>query len=302
MKNILTISQVSKSLLSTIFLWSIILCTSVSSFSQDLSVMTYNIRLDFEGDGENQWSNRKENVIKQIKFHDPDVFGVQEALPNQMDDLTNGLPDYAVVGVGREDGKRKGEFSALFFKKDLFELQDSGTFWLSETPSIPSTGWDAALPRICTWGLFRIRNSNQNLLIMNTHFDHVGELARQKSVALIYEQAQKMRTEETPLIVMGDLNLEPESTPIKWLQEKMDDSKVMTGSKGFGPIGTFNGWKTNDVVTRRIDYIFLSPYDFQIKKYAVISDYVDLHFLSDHFPVYVEVDLMQRFNEQNRKK
>lgn len=273
-----------------------ILLFQIPMQAQDVTLMTYNIRLDHESDGEDQWPNRKEFLTGQIKFYEPMIFGVQEALPHQMDYLQKELSQYQSIGVGRDDGKREGEFSALFYQKDLFELMESGTFWLSETPDKPSKGWDAAINRICTWGLFRMRQSDQMILVMNTHFDHVGVIARQKSLELIDQKAKEINPENYPLVVMGDLNLEPDSEPIKWFQEKMDDSRVVSGSKAFGPEGTFNGWKTDEIVTRRIDYIFLSPYDFAVKKYAVISDYVNLHYPSDHFPVYVKAYINLKCN------
>ncbi len=266
------------------------LVAMVQVFGQSLSVMTYNIRLDTESDGENKWANRKEFLMNQIKFYDPEVFGVQEALPNQMNDLSFTLPEYSHIGVGRDDGKRKGEFSSLFYKTDRFELLDSGTFWLAEQTDFPNKAWDAALPRICTWGLFRVRGSQKEVLIMNTHFDHVGEVARQKSLELIEQKAIELNPNKAPVIVMGDLNLEPQSKPIQYFQTKMEDSRLVADRLVFGPEGTFNGWNLQKEITRRIDYIFLSKDDFVVHNYAVISDRLNQKYASDHLPVYIEIE------------
>lgn len=259
--------------------------------AQGLSVMTYNIRLDTESDGENQWGKRKDFLIGQIQFHEPMVFGVQEALPNQMDDLNKFLTDYESIGVGREDGKRKGEFSAIFYQPSKLKLKKSGTFWLSETPEKVSTGWDAALPRICTWAVFRLKKQKKNILVMNTHFDHVGVIARQKSMELMLVKAKEINDKHLPLIVMGDLNLEPDSGPIQWFSSQLTDSRLAAADKAFGPEGTFNGWNIHEPVHRRIDYIFFSEDDFQLNKYAVLSDFVNMHYASDHFPVFINLSL-----------
>ena len=269
------------------------LFVSVSILGLDISVMTYNIRLDHKGDNENNWQFRKKDLAGQISLHSPMVFGVQEALQNQMEDLHSLLPNYKSIGVARDDGKQKGEYSALFYNDDAVELLNEGTFWLSENPASPSTGWDAALPRICTWGIFRLRNTKQNVMILNTHFDHVGEQARINSIELIWEKAKQLNPSHLPVIVMGDLNLEPNATAIKWLQTKLIDSYVAAGDKAFGPIGTFNGFNTSQAVTRRIDYIFYSINNFSLTNYAVLSDFIDGRYLSDHFPVLVQLQFKQ---------
>lgn len=274
--------------LFTLFL---ILFALKTAQAQEISVMTYNIRLDTESDGENQWNNRKDVLIGQIQFHEPMVFGVQEALPNQMDDLNDALTNYKWIGVGREDGKRKGEFSAIFYQPELLKLKYSGTFWLSERPNEVSTGWDAALPRICTWAVFRLKKSKKDILVMNTHFDHVGVVARQQSMKLILEQSKEINQKQLPLIVMGDLNLEPDSEAIQWFSKQLSDSRIAAGDAAFGSEGTFNGWDTGNPVERRIDYIFFTEQHFELEKYAVLTDYIDMRYASDHFPVYVKMNL-----------
>jgi len=257
--------------------------------AQNLEVMTYNIKYANENDGENSWSKRKDHLTDQIKFYEPDIFGVQEALLEQLELLKGNLPNYNYVGVGREDGINKGEFSALFYDINQFKVLVEDTFWLSETPWEISVGWDAALPRICTFALFENKTSKQKFWIFNTHFDHIGEKAREESAILILAKIEKLNTANIPVILMGDLNLEPETKAIQLLSKKMNDSKIVSKNVVFGPTGTFNGYNFQQPVTRRIDYIFISKGNLEVLKYAVLSDSWDLKYPSDHLPVFVEL-------------
>lgn len=257
--------------------------------AQDLKVMTYNIKLDYPKEGKNSWQYRKPFFINQIKFYEPDVFGVQEALPNQMKDMDSLLVDYGFVGVGRDDGKDLGEFSAIFYKKVKLQVLDSGTFWLSKTPEQVSMGWDAVCNRVCTYAKFKIKESNQTFWMFNTHFDHVGELARKESAKLIIQKIKTFNKHNLPIVLTGDFNLEPNSEPIKTIKLFLKDSKDMA-SLVFGPIGTYNGFNFEKSVTRRIDYIFLTP-QIAVKKYAVLSDSWNLNYPSDHLPVLTEICL-----------
>jgi endonuclease/exonuclease/phosphatase family metal-dependent hydrolase len=256
---------------------------------QSLRIMTYNIRLDIASDGQNSWPNRKEFFLSQLKFYAPDIFGIQEALPNQVKDIANGLPEYDHIGTGR-DGVNKGESSNIFFNKDRFICARSGTFWLSETPDTISKGWDAALNRVCTYGYFRNKRSGKKFWVFNTHLDHVGEIARTKSIELILARIASLNKDNAPVIFMGDFNSEPEADRILALKKTMSDSRDVSIEKPFGPIGTFNGFRHDEPVTRRIDYIFISKGGhIQVRKYAVLSDAKDLRYPSDHLPVYAEV-------------
>lgn len=259
-------------------------------YSQELKVMTYNIRYANETDGENSWSKRKDFLADQIKFYAPDAFGVQEAKQVQMEFLDGKLSNYDFVGVGRDDGKTGGEYSAIFYNTDKLEVLKHDTFWLSETPEKPSKGWDAAYPRICTYAEFRDKETGKKFWYFNTHFDHVGEVARRKSAKLIWEKIQELKTNDAPAILSGDFNLEPETESIQFLSSKMKDSKEASRGVVFGPSGTFNGYKFEEPVTRRIDYIFVSEDGFKVNKYAVLSDSKDLKYASDHLPVYVELE------------
>lgn len=258
--------------------------------AQEVSTMTYNIRLNIASDGENAWPLRKEYLAAQIKFYDPDFFGVQEALPEQMNFLKEQFSDYTALGEGRE-GKNKGEYSALFYKTEKFNLEESGMFWLSKTPEKVSTGWDAALPRVCTYGLFRLKEGDKKIWVFNTHFDHVGQEARVNSAQLILDKIKELNTENYPVVVMGDLNVEPDNEVIATFEKEMNDAHEVSQQPAFGPKGTFNGFHFDEPVTRRIDYIFVSKSGLKVIKYAILSDSKDLKYPSDHLPVYTLLEL-----------
>ena len=266
-----------------------ILLFSAFLVEAQLKLMTYNIKYANENDGENSWSKRKAHLAAQLQFYEPHIFGVQEALSDQLEFLKAELAGYDYFGKARDDGSQKGEFSAIFFKAEKLELLEQGTFWLSSTPETPGKGWDAAYPRVCTYGRFRIKASNKEFWVFNTHFDHVGVEARRQSVRLIKQKIQKLNKNELPVILMGDLNLEPETVEIEFLTSHYKDTKI-AAEHIFGPVGTFNGYKFNEPVSRRIDYIFTEG-DVKILKYAVLSDSKDLRYLSDHLPVFVELKL-----------
>ncbi|CAM4145201.1 endonuclease/exonuclease/phosphatase family protein [Gillisia limnaea] len=264
--------------------------TLIFSFSLNaqIEVMSYNIKYANENDGENSWSLRKDHLANQIKFYQPDIFGVQEAVLEQLEYFEGTMPEYNYVGVGRDDGKTKGEFSAIFYDSNRFEVLKENTFWLSKTPDEISVGWDAALPRVCTYAKFRDKNSGENFWVFNTHFDHMGEEAREESARLIWKKMQELNSEGLPVILMGDLNLEPNAPGIKFLSEKLNDSKTIA-ELDFGPEGTFNGYNFLEPVKRRIDYIFTSKVNIEVLKYAVLSDSWDLKYPSDHLPVLVQL-------------
>lgn len=253
--------------------------------AQPLTVLTYNIRLDNPGDGDDAWPKRRDFLAAQIRFHAPEVFGVQEALHQQMEYLAETLPEYAWVGGGRDDGKQAGEYSALFYRKDRFEALFSGTFWLSETPDKPSKGWDAALNRVCTYALLQDKKTQQKTWVFNTHLDHMGQEARRRSAELIVQKSKAFNTDDTPVIVMGDLNAHPDEAPIEVMKNAFTDARDASAEPPFGPTGTFNGFNFYDPVTRRIDYVFIKG--LKVSQYAVLSDSKDCHYPSDHLPVLV---------------
>ena len=257
--------------------------------AQNLKIMTYNVRYDNPNDGENAWQNRKAFFCSQLSFYEPDIFGIQEALPNQVTDIAGMLPKYIYVGIAR-DGVGKGESSNIFFRKSRFEMLQQNTFWLSETPDIISKGWDAALNRVCTYVLLKDNKTKQKFWVFNTHLDHIGELARTNSIQLILSKIKALNIKNYPVFLTGDFNSEPTEERIIQLKKEMNDSHDVSEEKPFGPTGTFNGFTHNEAVTRRIDYIFLSKKSpYKVKKQAVLSDSKDLKYPSDHLPVYVEL-------------
>lgn len=259
-------------------------------FSQDIKVMSFNIRLNVASDKENAWPERKQDALDLLSYYHPDYFGVQEALPEQMKDIKAGLKNYDYVGVGRDDGKEKGEFSAIFYDTNRLQVIKSGTFWLSETPEVPSKGWDAALNRICTYAFFRDKKSKKEFLAMNLHFDHIGNVARVKSSELILKKIKEMNPKNLPLTLTGDFNLTEDSEPIKILSQNLNDSFYHSETKPYGPKGTFTGFNVNEIPKDRIDYIFVKG--FKIKSQRHINDRREnLLYPSDHFPVLAELAL-----------
>ncbi len=270
---------------------SAIITTVTTVTAQTTKVMTYNIRLDVASDGENRWDNRKEFLGEQVRFYEPDFMGVQEALPTQMAYLLLYLNNqYDAIGVGRDDGKAEGEYSAIFYNYKKYKVLQQSTFWLSETPDVPSMGWDAACKRICTYGLFENVNTKQKIWIFNTHFDHVGTVARKESTQLILKKIKELNKQNHPFVLTGDFNLESDSEPITAIKRELKDSKDVA-KLSFGPSGTFNGFEFSKPVTRRIDYIFTTPTGVEVLKYAVLSDSKNCRYPSDHLPVYAEISI-----------
>lgn len=265
---------------------SVLICAF--SFSQDLKVMSFNIRLSVESDKDNAWLKRKDEALALLEYYHPDFFGVQEALPEQMKDIKTGLKNYDFVGVGRDDGKEKGEFSAIFYDTQKLKIVKSGTFWLSETPEKPSKGWDAALNRICTYAIFKDVKSKKEFFAMNIHFDHVGNVARVKSSELILQKAKELNPKNLPLVLTGDFNLTEDSEPVKILSKNLKDTYYHSEKPHYGPKGTFTGFNVNEIPQNRIDYIFVK--DFKIKSHRHINDRREnLLYPSDHFPVLSEI-------------
>lgn len=258
-------------------------------FSQDLKVMTYNIRLSVDSDKENSWNNRKQETMALMSYYHPDYFGVQEAVPQQMTDIKTTLTDYDYVGVGRDDGKNQGEYSAIFYDKNKLEVTKSGTFWLSETPEKPSKGWDAAYNRVCTYAFFKIKKTGKQFLAMNLHFDHVGDVARVNSAKLILEKIKKLNPKNVPLTLTGDFNLTDDSEPIKIISKSLDNVFYHSKKTHYGPKGTFTGFDINTIPQDRIDYIFVKG--FEVLSNRTINDRREnLLYPSDHFPILAEIN------------
>jgi len=272
------------------FIFIILIFASNSIMAQNLQIITYNIRYNNPGDGVNAWPNRSKDVTALLDFHKADIFGLQEALIGQIEDIQKQLPDMKWVGVGRDDGKKAGEYSPLFYNSKKFKALKSGWFWLSETPEKPGLGWDAACNRVCTWILFETDKNDRQFMVFNTHFDHQGVKARTESAKLILRKIKELNTSKLPVILTGDFNLTPEQDPIAVITKELQDSRSITKEAPYGPTGTFNGFKFDSPLKERIDYVFVNDL-VEVKQYGVLSDSKDLSYPSDHLPVFVNLDL-----------
>jgi len=278
-----------KNLFITILLLSV--CCLVHSQQNILAlrVGTYNLRMDTKADSLNAWPFRKENVKALIRYHDLDLFGTQEGYLHQLQGICE-LDKYAYIGIGRDDGINAGEHSAVFYKKDRFEVLESGNFWLSETPDVPGKGWDATCcNRICSWAKFREKNTDKTFWFFNVHFDHQGIIARIESGKLMVKMI-KLIAKDNPVICTGDFNSTPDTEQIKTLSSLLNDSRKVTQSPPYGPEGTFNSRFANPVGAGRIDYIFVSN-GIQVLKYASVTDNDGKYYPSDHLPVIADIVL-----------
>lgn len=261
---------------------------------QQLLIMSYNLRFDTPDDGENRWEARKHQVANLIRFYEPTFIGTQEGLLNQLEYLEKELDNYKWIGVGRDDGSMSGEFSALFYDTTQVELIEGSdeTIWLSETPSEPGKSWDAALPRILTYGQFQTKSDDTAFFVFNTHFDHVGDTARAKSAELIVEKTNEIGADK-PVIVTGDFNVTPDSEPYATLtseESKLRDAYEISTQPHFGPQFTFEGFEVRNAdENRRIDYIFVNDM-VSVNKHAIIPSFRNYRYPSDHLPVIAEIE------------
>ena len=262
--------------------------------TSSIKVMTYNIRMDTASDGPNRWANRKHRVLCLIKKYSPDILTVQEPIPSQMTDLRTDLSNYISSGVGRDDGQDKGEYSAIFYRRDRFQMIDEGTFWLSNESSKPgSKDWDAALTRICSWTKLNDRLFNTTLTCFNTHLDHKGIIARRESTRIILSQVKDITNLQGPIIVTGDFNSNPKSDPYHLLTTNtvFKDSRVLCEKPPIGPDGTWSSFDVNHGIGDRIDFIFVTPAYFKVLQHQHITDSEKMTYPSDHLPVLAELVL-----------
>jgi endonuclease/exonuclease/phosphatase family metal-dependent hydrolase len=272
-----------------LFLLILTLYTAQKVNSQTLTVLTFNIRYDNPKDSSNRWIFRRESAVNLINHYSPQVFGIQEGLYNQNQYLKNSLKTYSYVGVGREDGKRKGEYAAIFYDSTKFKLLKSSVFWLSEKPDTVSIGWDAALERICTYCLLQNQATNKPFWVFNTHFDHIGVVARKMSATLILKKIKEINTKKLPVILMGDFNSETESEPINLLKSGLLETSTISQKPLYGPIGTFNNFNPTNSTNNCIDFIFVSQ--FTVASCTHIDDKKNDNLcISDHYPVLVELN------------
>jgi len=271
---------------------------SITSQENSFRVMSFNIRLPHQGDGIHYWDHRRPLVTSTIRYHEADIIGVQEAFRRQLDEMVTDMPEYDWFGVCRTDGSihpdPDSEFSAILFRKDRFERVDGNTFWLSEKPDVAgSKGWDAALPRIVTWVKLRDILSGKSFFYFNTHFDHMGETAREESAKLLLRKIYEITGNEH-VILSGDFNSIESSAPYLLLTDKqsayyMTDAMYASKTPHHGPVGSFSSsFSLPGVGNYRIDFIFIGT-QITVLKHAIISDSWDGRLPSDHLPILAEV-------------
>lgn len=297
----------------------IVLCNCQNSNhpSTSLTVASYNLRYANATDSArgDDWGQRYPIIAQIVQYHDFDIFGTQECYYPQLQDMKTALPGYDYIGVGRNDGKTEGEHSAIFYRTDKFDVMEKGDFWLSETPDVPSVGWDAVLPRICSWGHFKCKDTGFEFLFFNLHMDHIGKKARVESAFLVQDKMKELgRSKDLPAILTGDFNVDQTHQSYDAFVNKgvLCDSYEKSDFR-YATNGTFNDFDPNSFTESRIDHVFVSPV-FHVKKYGVLTDTyrtikgngekkdandcpveIDIKAYqartpSDHFPVKVELE------------
>ena len=280
-----------------------------TSPSDEFKVMTFNLRYDNPGDGKNQWSNRKTFAADVVRNSGASIIGIQEGLHHQVVGLDSLLPDFTYVGVGRDDGATKGEYTALFVDTTRLEVIEEATFWLSETPDRPSVGWDASMERIASYALVMPRlerpgsssYGNRPILVVNGHFDHRGETSRTQAALLIQDKTEELRQfgamESVPVIVMGDFNASPSSEAMDVFSSFLTDAYHGSTTSPEGPVSTYNAFEVIDGGYQepegRIDYVFVSD-ESAVHSYAAIDEVRDGRYVSDHFPILVGLSVQKR--------
>ncbi len=246
------------------------------------------INLLCAGKGERRWENRAEKVAKIVKKVNPDSFGVQEAHYEWMCALRELLPEYESVGVGRDDGKNEGEFSAVFFKRDKFDAVENETFWISETPELPSRSWNTACIRVCTWVKLVSKESSETFIHLNTHLDHVSELARMKGVELIKKKVAEFK--DIPVVCTGDYNFEQGcDCYIEMVNGELGDARMLTENSD--STFTFHWFKPEEIQSI-IDFVFVKRSAVEVENFKVVAEKVDGDFYSDHYAVYADINII----------
>jgi endonuclease/exonuclease/phosphatase family metal-dependent hydrolase len=260
----------------------------MSSTPKTFACMSYNIRYDNPRDGEHRWDNRKASIVELIQQYRPALWGIQEGMHRQVAYLENELPNYAYIGVGRQDGKTEGEYCAIFYDTTQFKLLQSATFWLSEQSQEPSVGWDAAHKRICTYGLFECLATQCQVYCLNTHFDHRGKQAQVRAAQLIIDKIAELNPAQLPVILMGDLNVTAKSKAVKLLKTTFTDAKSISEQKPQGSKATYMGFGANIFLRKRIDYIFTQS--LKVLSYAHLNPQTpEGRPASDHVPVFTQL-------------
>ena len=256
-----------------LFLLFCLLCVT-GIHAQELFIGTYNIRYDNDGDRKagNGWDRRSPVICDMLNFEEPDIFGTQEGRANQIHDLQKGLKGYDYIGVGRDDGKEGGEYSAIFYKKEKLTKIRSGNFWLNETPEKPKLGWDAICIRICTWGEFMDNITKLKFYFFNLHMDHIGTTARRESAKLVIRKIKEITGGNAPVILTGDFNVDQNNEIYRtFLTSGMLKDSYSTAEMRFAENGTFNNFSSSLKTSSRIDHVFVSP-KFEVKRYGVLTN------------------------------
>ena len=251
-------------------------------------IISFNVRYSSapEIDGDNRWELRRDASVKMVAQQKPLAMGLQEACPDQIDFLDLNLTGYKHIGVGRDDGKRAGEMMAIYYDTTRLTLLDSGTFWLSETPEKVSLGWDAACNRTCTWGHFKMKDTDFEFLYFNTHLDHLGSLARKNSIKLIVAKMTELNPDNVPVFLSGDFNSTTDDPIFDPLKASLKDARMMSAISD--KIITYNGFGTvtDNPNTRKewvIDHIFFSGVNPMA--FMVLNGNYGVPFISDHYPI-----------------
>jgi endonuclease/exonuclease/phosphatase family metal-dependent hydrolase len=276
--------------ISTLFLAFVLIFISTENLTaQTHQFASFNVRYANPNDAGNLWEDRLPHVISLIQFHKIGLFGTQEGLSHQVKQMRDGL-GYEYLGVGRDDGAEKGEYTAILFDPKLYKLEDSGTFWLSPTPETPSKGWDAALNRICSWGRFKDQK-DQEFYVFNVHYDHIGQQAREESSKLVVAKVKEINTKNLPVILMGDFNVTPDNPAYTTITSdpSWKDARLVSKIPAYGPKGTFSAFDWDRMPDGIIDHIFVQG-NIQVIRHGILTDNYGKKYPSDHFPVLVELE------------
>ena len=254
--------------------------------SPELKVMSYNIRMGSANDGTNSWQFRFPATLEMLTDQKPDVFGVQEALEDQLMVITENIKGYKQVGVGRDNGKKKGEFMSIFWNTKTVSLIKWGTFWLSDTPDKPSKGWDAACYRTATWALMKDKKTGKKFYFVNTHLDHKGKEAQKNGLMLIIDRIASINPEGYPMVLTGDFNIKPNNPAIAELDKKMSSTRSIAEKTDNNK--TFNNWgkAADDMI---IDYIYVSGFSSCPEYQTVTKSYFNKKYVSDHYPIFARL-------------
>jgi endonuclease/exonuclease/phosphatase family metal-dependent hydrolase len=254
--------------------------------NEELKVMSYNIRMGTAKDGTNSWEFRCPATMMMLNDQKPDVFGVQEAFDFQLKFITENCMEYECVGVGRDDGKKKGEHMSIFWNKKRIKMLKWGTFWLSETPDKPSKGWDAHCMRTATWALMKDKATGKKFYFVNTHLDHKGKESQKNGLKLIVDRIDSINPEGYPMVLTGDFNITPDNPALEGLDKRMESARNIAAKTDNHR--TFNGWG-KAAADRVIDYIYVKGFSSCPEYQTVTKRYFDRAYVSDHYPIFARL-------------